>query len=274
MTTAFQSVAPPVEPFDAVAEEYDSSFTQSLIGTAQRESVWRAIDHHFRAGQRILEINCGTGIDAMRLSARGIWVTACDASAKMVRVARRRRDALHHGRRVDFRVLPTERIHQLEEEGPYNGVLSNFAGLNCVADLRAVARDLARLVKPGDRALLCVFGRFCLWEMVWYLLQGNVRKAFRRLAQGSVAAHVGPGRSVLIRYPSIGSLRRDFAPGFRLLNWMGVGIAVPPSYLEPWARRFPRLLRAAARLDAFLGRTPGSRMLADHVVLVFERVAT
>ena len=44
-----------IDPFDAIAEEYDSRFTNSLIGKAQRESVWLETDRLFLPGQRILE---------------------------------------------------------------------------------------------------------------------------------------------------------------------------------------------------------------------------
>lgn len=259
-------------PFDVVADEYDLRFTNSMIGRAQRESVWREMDRLFHPGQRVLEINCGTGVDALHLASRGIHVVACDASPGMVAVARGRLEASTIRNHVDFRVLAIEQIGQLEKEGLHDGVLSNFSGLNCVADLQCVARDLARLVRPGGRALLCLFGRFCLWEMFWYVLQGDFRKAFRRLRDKGVFANLAAGYGVLVRYPSVGSLRRDFAGHFRLVSWKGIGIAVPPSYLEPWALRFPRLFKFAARIDPFLGRFPGIRALADHVVVALERV--
>jgi len=272
MTTAGQLPTPRTAPFDAIADEYDTRFTNSMIGRAQRESVWRETDRLFCPGQRILEINCGTGVDALHLSGRGIHVLACDASPEMIAVARRRLEASAHQNSVDLRVLAIEQLGQLEKEGLHDGVLSNFAGLNCVADLRAVARDLARLVRPGGRVILCFFGRSCLWEMVWYLLQGDVKKAFRRLGGQVVNADLAPGYSVVVRYPSVSSLRRDFAAHFRLVRWKGVGIAVPPSYIEPWVARFARLFRFAAKIDPFLGRCPGFRALADHVVLDLERV--
>jgi ubiquinone/menaquinone biosynthesis C-methylase UbiE len=272
MTIATPSLTPKTAPFDAIAEEYDARFTNSLIGRAQRESVWSEMDRLFRSGQRVLEINCGTGVDAMHLSARGIQVVACDASTEMIAVARRRLNAPSAQSHVDFRTLATEQIGELEKEGLYDGVLSNFAGLNCVADLKCVARDLARLVRPGGKAILCLFGRFCFWEMLWYTLRGDFKKAFRRLGGKSVVANIGPGHSVLVRYPSVDFLRRDFAPHFRLVSWKGVGIAVPPSYLEPWAERFPRLFKFAAKIDLLLAQCPGFRALADHVVVVLERV--
>lgn len=272
MTIAGQSPTPRTEPFDAVADEYDSRFTNSFIGRAQRESVWKEMDRLFRPGQRVLDINCGTGVDALHLAARGIHVMACDASPEMVAVARRRLDASPYRDHVDVRILAIEQIGQLETEGLHDGVLSNFSGLNCVADLRCAARDLARLVRPGGRVILCLFGRFCLWEIFWYTLHGDIMRAFRRSRSQGVVANLAPGHSVLVRYPSVGSIRQCFAGQFRLVSWQGVGIAVPPSYLEPWAARFARLFKFAANIDLLLGRCPGFRSLADHVVLVLERV--
>jgi ubiquinone/menaquinone biosynthesis C-methylase UbiE len=263
---------PRIEAFDGIASEYDSRFTDSLIGRVQRARVWQEMDNLFHSGQRVLEINCGTGVDATHLSDRGIQVVACDVSPEMIAVARRRLHVSAHGNHIDLKVLAIEQISQLAEEGSYDGVVSNFSGLNCVEDLRPVARDLARLVKPGGRVVLCVFGRHCLWEMLWYACHGNFRKAFRRLSRKGNATALAPGRSVRVWYPSIKSLRRDFAKHFRLIRRKGTAVAVPPSYLEPWAVRFPILLRFAASIDSFLCRCPGLRALSDHVVLVMERV--
>ncbi len=261
-----------VMPFDSVAAEYDARFTNSIIGRAQRESVWAELDRFFLPGHRVLEINCGTGADALHLAARGVHVLACDASKEMIGVAERRLNASDLRNYVVFRAIATEQINQLDIEGTYDGVLSNFSGLNCMTDLGSVARDLARLLRPGGIAILCLFGRFCVWEMLWYGLHGDFRRAFRRFRHDSVAATLAAGHSITVRYPAVGTLRWDFAPRFRLVRWKGVGIAVPPSYLESYAVRFQRLFRLAAMLDPILGGCPGFRAMADHVVMIFERV--
>ena len=217
MSIAEQSATPKGGPFDAVADEYDARFTNSLIGRAQRESVWLEMDRLFRPGQRILDINCGTGVDALHLAARGIHVVACDASPEMVAVARRRLEASPCRDRVDLRILAIEQIGELEKEGPYDGVLSNFAGLNCVADLRRVAHDLARLVRPGGKAILCLFGRLCLWEMVGTFSEEISRRHSGGSAARVVVANLAPGHSMsgslsLRRIPSPG-LRAALSPG-------------------------------------------------------------
>ena len=266
-----ESSIPVAAPFDAIATTYDDAFSNSSTGRVQRRLVWIETDRIFRAGQRILEINCGTGIDALHLASRGIEVIACDSAPGMIAVAQHRLKTSPIRTAVDFRCLPTEQIALLEKGGPYDGILSNFAGLNCLSDLNSAARDLARLLRPGGKAILCFFGRLCLWEICSYLAGRDFRKAFRRFHRKGVVATLAPGSTVVVHYPSVPSLRRLFSPHFRLESWRGVGIAVPPSYLEGLTVRFPGLLELAAKIDPWLGRCPGFRALADHVVLIFER---
>lgn len=268
------SVTSPIRdvPFDHVAESYDAVFTNSLIGRAQRDSVWKELDRCFHPGQRILELNCGTGVDALHLSERGIEVLACDVAPRMIQVARQRLSAQRDGAQVDFRVLATEQIAGLADQGPFDGALSNFGGLNCVRDLSTVARDLARLLAPGATALLCMAGRSVGWEIIWYLGQGNPRKALRRFQRGGTIGRLAEGVTVEVRYPSARTMADLFAPEFRLLRVKGVGVTVPPSYLEPLARRFPRVLKTLAGVDRLLSGVPVIRSLADHLLLKFEHV--
>lgn len=259
-------------PFDAIAESYDDLFSNSPIGRAQRRIVWEEMDRVFQCGQRVLELNCGTGIDAVHLSLRGIHVEACDSAPAMIAVAEKRAAALSY-LPVRFRCLPTERIHELLPDGPFDGVLSNFSGLNCLSDLTQIALPLSKLVKDGGRFVVCVFGTFCLWEVVWYLLSGKPEKAFRRLRSGEVKSTLAPGASVFVRYWSVSSLQEAFAPYFRLERRRGVGVISPPSYAAAVALKFPRLFRATSKLDSIVGACPALRLLADHVVLTFIRTA-
>ena len=137
--------------------------------------------------------------------------------------------------------------------------------------MRKFAIDLARLFRPGGRALLCWIGPCCLWEMLWYLSQGKAQKAFRRFNRTGVTASLNGGPSFCVRYPTVRQLQRAFSKDFRLRKMQGVGFAVPPSYVEAWAIRHPRLLRVCETADSFLGPVPGCRTLADHVLLEFER---
>lgn len=258
-------------PFDAVAVRYDETFTASKIGQAQRASVWSELAKTFAPGDRILEIGCGTGVDACFLAERGVRVAACDSSSQMIAMAERRIQEGGYQKLVQPLLLRAEAIATLPNEPLFDGAFSNFGALNCVEDLRQLARDLARLLKPGAIAWLCWMGSCCLWEMLWYLAQGNGEKAFRRWHGKDVTARIADGVFVRVHYPPVRVLARTFAPEFRLRSFKGIGVAVPPSYLEPWAQRHPHLFQLCQRADACMGRGLGIRALADHVLVRFER---
>ncbi len=258
-------------PFDAVAEEYDRTFTTSAIGRAQRLSVWKELAKTFCPGDHILEIGCGTGVDACFLGAQGVRVLACDSSPAMLALAQRRARQSDQSR-VQLRLLHAENLAALGQGRTFDGAFSNFGALNCLEDLRGVITSLAQLLKPGAIFMLCVMGRYCAWEMFWYLLHVNPDKAFRRVHRGAVTARLAAGTTVLVRYPSVSSLIRMFSPEFRVKHWKGVGITVPPSYLEHLAKRYPRCLRWMSRADSLLENIPVVRGCADHVLLTFERV--
>ncbi|MGA8428250.1 MAG: class I SAM-dependent methyltransferase [Candidatus Sulfotelmatobacter sp.] len=259
--------------FDGIAEQYDTTFSSSIIGQLQRRPVWDELGKSFRAGDRVLDIGCGTGVDACFLAERGVDVIACDSSMRMLHVAQRKVAKLSFAGSVQLRVLPAEDISVLKDGAPLDGAFSNFGAINCVADIAKLASDLNLLLRPGASVLLCLIGPMCLWETAWYLLHGKVKKSLRRFRRHGVAAKFGDGAIVRVHYPSVRTIRDAFAPEFCLKGIRGIGVAVPPSYLEAWARRFPNVVKMAANADKSLGHCPGIRMLADHVLLRFERTA-
>jgi len=259
-----------VRAFDSLAARYDDLFTRSMIGRAQRGAVWKVLSETFKPGDHILEINCGTGEDALFLARNGLSVVACDASEQMIRTARQRMGAEDPDAPIQFEVLPTEQLFRLPPDDLFDGVLSNFSGLNCVENLQQTARDLAAVVTTGAPVLLCFSTRFCLAEMTWFALHGQFRRAFRR-SSGMATAKVH-GFSVKVHYPTLRAIKRMFAPYFLLRSCTGIGIAVPPSYLEPWARKSPKVLRRLRRIDKRISRLPCLRTIGDHMLLHFERV--
>jgi SAM-dependent methyltransferase len=263
-------------PFDAVADRYDETFTLSRIGRAQRSSVWKELEKTFHSPGRVLELGCGTGVDARFLAHQGTAVFACDSSPQMISAAQRNIQELPSTGTgsVHLQLLSIEEISSLRKQGPFDGAFSNFGALNCVEDLRSLAIDLAALLKPGSPLLLCLMGPCCAWEIAWYLAEGKPGKAFRRLQRGSVSAQLTQGANVQVHYPAVHFVKRAFLPEFRLKSLKGIGVLVPPSYVESWAARFPRLFNFCLRADLVLGSCPGIRAFADHILLRFERGET
>ena len=258
-------------PFDHMAESYDSTFTESLIGRAQRTAVWEAAQQIFAPGLRMLELNCGTGEDALHFARNGFDVTACDISPTMVAKASQKAAAAGMLQRVSFQVRAIEEIAHVRHRRSFECAFSNFSGLNCVEDLSGTAKQLAPLLSPGAPVLFCLSTRFCVWEIVWHLLHGDPARAFRRCS-GRHQTRLG-GVPLSVFYPTLRHLRRSFAPDFNLVSFRGVGITVPPSYVESWMRRHPRLMRIFQSIDTRIRTLPGLRVLGDHMLIQLERVS-
>jgi SAM-dependent methyltransferase len=256
--------------FDTIAESYDSLFTTSMIGRSQRAAVWRKAETVFRAGDHVLELNCGTGTDALFLSSLGIAVTACDASPRMIEQGQKQRAMVDRRAAVDFRVLCTERLDELPSDLRFDGVFSNFSGLNCIPDLSETWKLLAGRLHAGAQVLICLSTRFCVWEILHYLCKGDFHKACRRW-RDTAEATLGRN-SFPVYYPTLRSMRRSLWPMFRLCSVTGIGVTVPPSYLEAWAHRNPSILRFCDTLDRLICEWPGVRALGDHMLLHLERL--
>src|ERR1700691_2200063 len=102
--------------WDTAAETYVQDFTGTGIGETRRRAVWRRLEKAFCPGQKLLELNCGTGIDAVHLAERGMQLVACDTSSRMIELARQLAISTHTGDLIDFKVLPNEEIGALQGE--------------------------------------------------------------------------------------------------------------------------------------------------------------
>ncbi len=222
--------------FDAHAATYDRQFTDTTTGTRMRRAVWKRCEARFLPGASILEMNCGTGEDARWLAEHGIKVLATDISPAMLAVAQAKLESSPARNLVRLRELAWENLAALDE-GPFDGALSNFGGLNCVEDLRAVAQALAAKLRPGAVAILCIMGPVVPSEWVRFLAKGKPSTAFRRLRRGGTQ-----WSGAIIRYPSIGETRRAFSPEFRMLRVSAVGSMLPlPWFADHYLLELERL---------------------------------
>jgi SAM-dependent methyltransferase len=266
-------LAPAIEAFDAVAAQFDTRFGAWRSVAAQRRAVRAQLGRAFPIGARVLEIGGGTGEDARWLAVCGREVLLTDGAPSMVRIAREKLRSQHG---PEPRVMSAERISELADERhalglpPFDGAFSNFAALNCVEDVHAVAAGLARLLRPGAAALLVLFGTLCPGELVVQLARGDARSAVRRRTRGAVAAQLG-GREFTVRYHSATGLRDAMSPWFRLRRRMGIGVFVPPSAAEPWISAHPALVRTLEMVDRIVARPLAP--LGDHVLYWFERTS-
>lgn len=267
MTTLLR---PAAFAFDAVAHTFDSRFGAWLSVAAQRRAVRAALLDEFPASGRILELGGGTGEDATFLSERGFEVLLTDPSPTMVDLANAKLKPLgSKGEVAAGEDLEGFASRYRSSGSPlFDGAFSNFAPLNCVVDLKPVARGLASLLKPGAPAMLVLFGTFCPGEMLLETLSGRPRQALRRFKRGAAPARLAK-RDFQIVYHRRNEIEHAFAPWFVLEKRLGIGVTVPPSGAEPGISKHPSLLAVMEKMDRVLSRPMAA--LGDHVLYQFRR---
>ena len=259
-------------PFDAAAIDYDAVFTDTCVGRLQRERVWQLIG---QVEGEVLELNCGTGEDAIWLAQNGCRVLATDASEAMLRIAEKKIRANPSNLSITLEMCRIEHLEGFSGTG-FDLILSNFGGLNCVPPetLPQLGQVVTSKLRPGGRFVAIVMGRFCWWETLYFLIKGQFRNAFRRLGKLPVSAPLGNGSTVQTWYYTPGRFRRliccETSGYLEMTETRPVGFWLPPSYLDPFFRKHPRFLSLLGKLEnAFSGTL--AALAADHFLISFTR---
>jgi SAM-dependent methyltransferase len=258
------------DAFDSVAADYDGDRGNNLLIQQMRDEMWRWLDATFPPRARLVDIGCGTGLDAVRMAEQGHRVTAIDWSPHMI--ARTADRAARAG--VTERVIPVpigaQELSRLEGAGSYDGAYSNLGPLNCVPGLSEVSRECARLLKPGGALVFTVIGRMCPWEMGYYILKGRWARARIRYARDFVAVGMNR-RTIWTHYYWPREFYRHFSREFQLQEYRGLCTFAPPPYLTWMKQQLPRLHACLWQLDRSVAGLPLLRDAGDHFLMVMRR---
>ena len=258
--------APATRAFDRLAPTYDTLVSGDTF-RHQRMQTHAAFKRWIKSGFRVLEIGCGTGVDTAFLAAIGAKVVACDPSEAMLSRTKRRLANTGLGDRAGILSCGLQELPQfldaLDHDEGFDAVVSNFGALNCVPSLEALGVIGHRHLRPGGAMILGLLGRTCLWETVYFAVRGDALRAARR-RQPAVAVAVA-GVDVPTFYHRRRDVRACLGEDFTLNGAIGIGVMVPPPYLEPRWQRLPGAIRrTAARIDRLTAAWPLVNQLGDH----------
>jgi SAM-dependent methyltransferase len=257
--------------FDSVAAFYDGDTGNNALAQIMRAELWREVIRRVPANGRLLDIGCGTGIDAEYFARRGFAVTGIDASSAMVAQTRTRTRNLNMTPPVRVENIGAHELERLRAE-TFDGIYSDLGPLNCVPDLRAVARACANLLKPNGVLIFSVMGRYCPWEIVYYTLRGNFKQARRRWVREMVPVNLNDG-IVWTRYYTPREFFRHFENEFQLVAYRGLNVFLVPPYLIRWYNHARAAMKPLLWLDAHVADLPFVRDAGDHFLITLRRQA-
>lgn len=257
--------------FDRYSQSYDADFTETKVGKSQRNRVWKLLSGILPTDKKwnILEVNCGTGADAIWLASLGHRVLATDISSEMVAIGKQK--SRFSELNLEFQTVGFQNITSTGEPETFDLIFSNFGGLNCISenDLKIFLRAANRLLKPDGKLVMVVMPSFCLWETLYYLLKFQPTNAFRRLKSRAKANLEGNDLWVYYHNPfRVCRLARD---SFDMKKLASVGLFLPPSYLANFFRNKPRLLKILNSMESLFSGFSWFSALSDHYFLLLKK---
>ena len=256
------------EGFDRAAPDYDDDYLTNPLWVQMREQFWRKLDVYFEPGDSVLDVGCGTGIDTLHLAGRGVRVTASDISPVMIAVVEEKVRGNGFDRLIETVVMGTDSLkdYSSDNEGRFDGIISNFGPLNCESDLGALSKVFHRLLKPRGIVVASIMNRFCLWEILYYLLRGNSKKALRRLGKNEAQVEVASVKMNVFYYQPQ-EVVDSFSPQFEILRISGFPSFLPPLYLGRRLKKYKNLHKLLDNLETVFGfRYPFNRW-GDHFLI-------
>lgn len=138
---------------ESAPRRYDLGIWLLSLGRIERLHLRMA--EQAEAGERVLDIGCGTGSLACRCAEKGAQVTGIDISPQMLDVAREKVEAAGLADQVELREMSAVDLDEAFPEGSFDVVVSSLAFSELSEDeQRFVLRECHRLLRDGGRLVV------------------------------------------------------------------------------------------------------------------------
>jgi ubiquinone/menaquinone biosynthesis C-methylase UbiE len=225
--------------FSAQSNKFDEIYSGNKIIEYKRERVRAHLKKFINPGDFILELNSGTGEDAIWLAQQKCKVHATDISTGMLEILQKKIKNEELENLITPEICSFTALEDLQQNGPYDMIFSNFAGLNCTRDLDKVLTSFSVLLKPGGIVTLVILPKFCMWEFL-LIFKGKFKTATRRLFSKNGRSARVEGHRFKCWYYNPSFIIKHLKKDFKLLSIEGLCTFVPPSYIENFAEKHPR----------------------------------
>jgi ubiquinone/menaquinone biosynthesis C-methylase UbiE len=257
------------EAFNSIAPAFDKSDKANPILLWMRSVVYKIYLQNIPAGSNVLELNAGTGIDAMFLASNGIKVFATDISDKMISILKTNAAHQIEEGTIQAKLCPFSEIGSIESTG-FDAAVSNFGGLNCINDFTQLSQDLYAKLKPGGKFIAVVMNDFCPWEIFYYMLKFDSKNAFRRFNREGIDAALDD-QKVKTFYFSPKRFAKDFQNQFEIEKIYAHALYTPSPYLLGIYKRIKPIVKIWMKIDEIVkGIFPFNRF-GDHFIIILRK---
>ncbi len=249
---------------------FDEIYSTNVIIQYKRQRVRNHVQQWLKPNSKILELNAGTGDDAIWFAKHDHTVHATDISSGMREKLMQKVKQNKLESQIGHELCSFTELNNLNNKGPYDAIFSNFAGLNCTGELKTVLNSFSPLLKPGGFVTLVLLPKFCLWETMM-VLRGDFKTAFRRFfSSKGVKAHI-EGEYFTCWYYNPSFVINAMKKSFHVLSVEGLCTLVPPSYLENFPNKRPSLFKWLKKKEDLWKATWPWKNIGDYYIISLRK---
>jgi ubiquinone/menaquinone biosynthesis C-methylase UbiE len=257
--------------FSKQSIHFDELYQHNTIIQYKRARVRDHLLRYLPARASILELNAGTGDDAIWLAQQGHNVHATDIAVGMQEMLMQKVNIVGLENKITTELRSFTDLDRIECRGPYDYIFSNFAGLNCTSELEKVISSFSPLLNTGGMVTLVLLPKFCLWEFSLFF-KGKMKTATRRFfARNGRRAQV-EGEYFKCWYYNPGDVIRFAKNNFELVAIEGLCALVPPSYLEGFAEKHSGIYSMLVSLEDKWKKKWPWRGLGDYFIITLRKI--
>jgi ubiquinone/menaquinone biosynthesis C-methylase UbiE len=255
------------EAFSRQSEIFDYYEKGNDILKWMRSVTHRHLLKYLKERDVILEINSGTGIDAIFLGKKGFRIHCTDISKGMINKLREKIISNNLNNIISYQLLSYTELEKSEIK-QFDYIFSNFGGLNCAPDLNTLFSQFRKILKPGGKVTMVIIPPVCPWEIA-LLMKGQFKRATRRLREGEVKANV-EGVNFPVYYYTASEVIKALGADFRIIDIQGLASISPPPYMDNFPKRHPMLYKRLTILDEKISHLFPFNRFADHIIITAE----
>jgi hypothetical protein len=254
------------DAFSRQSVVFDQIYSGNTIINYKRERVGACDCNTCSRQSSILELNSGTGEDAMFFAARPL----CACYRYIYRACNRNcgEKALPFQDRITTEYVRLPSSISLKIKGLTIIYFPTLAGLNCTGELENVLLSFDAFKTRWQSNFS--YPPFCLWETL-LVFKGKFRTAFRRFFSGKGRkARVEDTYFTCYYYRSsfiINALQKTF----KVLGVEGLCTIVPPSYMEGFAEKHPAAYSFLKNKEDKLKATWPWKYMGDYFIITLQK---
>ena len=235
------------DAFSAQSSKFDSITTSNPMEVIYRNIARQHVLDYARAGENMLELNCGTGLDAVFFAENKLKVYATDNSEGMLLQLQQKVKELKLEDKISFQKCSFNDLNKINSTEKFDHVFSNFGGLNCAEDINSVIKQLDQHLKNGSMVHFVMIAPICFWELA-AVFKGRFKYAFRRLNKKGAVSHL-EGHYFTTYYYSVSQIKKAFGQNYEVIKTRSLGCFMPPTFKEKFPAKWPKLFNLLKKTE-------------------------